>query len=94
MRIGIDLGGTKIEAVVLNDTGDIGHESAVLDIEYLMLRGFFMPPGVTNEQVAYYVDVFKKVRQDFDAKAVAQTDHQIRRTMDDLLSQAVAEVKK
>jgi hypothetical protein len=39
-------------------------------------------------------DVFTKVRQDFDAKAVAQTDHQIRRTMDDLLSQAVAEVKK
>jgi putative tricarboxylic transport membrane protein len=32
-------------------------------MEYLMLRGFFMSPGVTAEQVAYYVDVFKKVRE-------------------------------
>jgi tripartite-type tricarboxylate transporter receptor subunit TctC len=28
-----------------------------------MLRGIFMPPGVTDEQVAYYVDLFKKVRE-------------------------------
>jgi len=28
-----------------------------------MLRGFFMPPRVTDEQVAYYVDLFKKVRE-------------------------------
>ena len=28
-----------------------------------MLRGFFMPPGVTPDQVAYYVDLFKKVRE-------------------------------
>ena len=27
-----------------------------------MLRGFFMPPGVTPEQVNYYIDLFKKVR--------------------------------
>ena len=27
-------------------------------------------------------DVFRKVRKDFDAKGVAQSDHQIRRTMD------------
>ena len=26
-----------------------------------MLRGIFMPGGVTDEQVAYYVDVFKKL---------------------------------
>jgi putative tricarboxylic transport membrane protein len=38
-------------------------KSQGIDMEYLMLRGFFMPPGVTNEQVAYYVDVFKKVRE-------------------------------
>jgi putative tricarboxylic transport membrane protein len=38
-------------------------KSQGLDMEYLMLRGFFMPPGVTSEQVAYYVDVFKKVRE-------------------------------
>ena len=34
-----------------------------LDIEYLMLRGIFMPPGATPEQVDYYVDLFKKVRE-------------------------------
>jgi putative tricarboxylic transport membrane protein len=34
-----------------------------LDIEYLMLRGIFMGPGVTPDQVAYYVDLFKKVRE-------------------------------
>jgi putative tricarboxylic transport membrane protein len=38
-------------------------KSQGIDMEYLMLRGFFMPPGVTKEQVAYYVDVFKKVRE-------------------------------
>jgi putative tricarboxylic transport membrane protein len=34
-----------------------------LDIEYLMLRGLFMPPGVTREQVQYYVDLMAKVRE-------------------------------
>jgi tripartite-type tricarboxylate transporter receptor subunit TctC len=38
-------------------------KSQGLDIEYLMLRGFFMPPGVSKEAVAYYVDLFKKVRE-------------------------------
>ncbi len=38
-------------------------KSAGIDVEYLMLRGFFMPPGVTDDQVAYYVDLFKKVRE-------------------------------
>ena len=33
-----------------------------LDVEYLMLRGIFMPPGVTPEQTAYYVELMKKVR--------------------------------
>ncbi len=28
-----------------------------------MLRGAFMPPGVTAEQVAFYVDLFRRVRQ-------------------------------
>jgi len=30
-------------------------------VEYLMLRGIFMPPGVTPDQVAFYNDLFKKV---------------------------------
>jgi putative tricarboxylic transport membrane protein len=34
-----------------------------LDIEYTMLRGIFMPPGATPDQVNYYVDLFKKVRE-------------------------------
>jgi len=33
-----------------------------LDIEYLMLRGIFMTPGATPDQVNYYIDLFKKVR--------------------------------
>jgi tripartite-type tricarboxylate transporter receptor subunit TctC len=28
-----------------------------------MLRGFFMAPGVTEDQVKYYVDLMKKVRE-------------------------------
>src|ERR1700724_3901326 len=39
-------------------------------------------------------DVFRKIRRDFAAKAVNQSDHQIRRTMDELMAKAVAEVKK
>jgi len=33
-----------------------------LDVDYLMLRGIFMPAGVTPDQVNYYVELFKKVR--------------------------------
>jgi len=31
-------------------------------VEYLMLRGIFMPPGVTPDQVAFYVGLLNKVR--------------------------------
>jgi tripartite-type tricarboxylate transporter receptor subunit TctC len=34
-----------------------------LDVEYLMLRGIFMPGGVTQDQVQYYVDVLRKVQE-------------------------------
>lgn len=34
-----------------------------VDVEYLMLRGIFMPGGVSKDQVSYYVDLFKKVRE-------------------------------
>jgi putative tricarboxylic transport membrane protein len=30
--------------------------------DYVMLRGIFMPAGVTPDQLAFYVDLFKKVR--------------------------------
>jgi tripartite-type tricarboxylate transporter receptor subunit TctC len=32
-----------------------------LDVQYTMLRGIFMPPGVTAAQTAFYVDFLKKV---------------------------------
>lgn len=38
-------------------------KSQGLDVEYLMLRGIFTVPGATKDQVAYYVDVLKKVRE-------------------------------
>ena len=38
-------------------------------------------------------DVFEKVRKDFDAKGVTQSDHQIRRTMTDLMESAVEQLK-
>ena len=38
-------------------------KSQGLDVEYLMLRGIFMTPGATQEQVDYYVDLLKKVRE-------------------------------
>ena len=42
-------------------------ESGV-ETEYQMLRGIFMPPGVKQEQVNYYVDLFKKVMATDDWK--------------------------
>ena len=38
-------------------------------------------------------DVFRKVRKDFDAKGVAQSDQQLRQMMDQLLRDAVAQIK-
>jgi len=36
--------------------------SAGVPVDYLMLRGIFMPPGVTPDQVKFYLDLFVKVR--------------------------------
>ena len=38
-------------------------------------------------------DVFRKVRADFDANGVDQSDHQIRRTMDELMQTAIEQIK-
>jgi putative tricarboxylic transport membrane protein len=38
-------------------------KSQGLDMEYLMLRGIFMPAGVTQDQVNFYVELMKKVRE-------------------------------
>ncbi len=54
-------------------------KEAGVDIEYQMLRGIFMSPGVSQEAVDYYVGLFQKVREtqewkDFMAKgAFTQT---------------------
>ena len=63
--------------------------------------------GLSGEEAAAYAkevvmsdfeevgdhDVFRKVRNDFDAKGVAQSDHQIRRTMDELMAHAIEQIK-
>ena len=38
-------------------------------------------------------DVTRKIRRDFDAKGVAQSDHQISRTLTELTAKAVADIK-
>jgi tripartite-type tricarboxylate transporter receptor subunit TctC len=38
-------------------------KSAGVNVDYLMLRGIFMPSGVSQEQVDFYVGLFKKVRE-------------------------------
>lgn len=38
-------------------------------------------------------DVFRKIRGDFDAKSVDQSDHQIRRAMADHLAEAVRQIE-
>ena len=38
-------------------------------------------------------DVARKIRKDFDAKGVDQSDHQIERTMNELMARAIADIK-
>jgi hypothetical protein len=37
--------------------------------------------------------VFSQIRKDFDGKGVSQSDHQIRRTLEESMEKAVAEIK-
>lgn len=39
-------------------------------------------------------DVFRKIRSDFDAAGVEQSDHQIRRTMDELMVTAAEQIEE
>ena len=43
-------------------------KEAGVDVQYQMLRGIFMSPGVKPEHVAYYVDLLKKVMATDDWK--------------------------
>ena len=38
-------------------------------------------------------DVYRKIRNDLNAAGVTQSDHQIRRTMDDLMAAAVEQIR-
>ena len=60
-----------------------------LDVEYQMLRGIFMPPGVDQEAVDFYVDLFAKVRetpewQEFMANGAFNTDLHVGRRVQGL----------
>ncbi len=57
---------------------------AAADYAKTVVKADFAEPG--DE------DVFRKIRQDLDAKGVAQSDHQIRRTMDELMATAKDQV--
>jgi tripartite-type tricarboxylate transporter receptor subunit TctC len=47
-------------------------KSQGIDVEYLMLRGIFMAPGVTKEQTDYYVELMKKVRETAEWRQLMQ----------------------
>jgi len=63
--------------------------------------------GITGDEAAEYAktvikadfeepgdeDVFRKIRGDFDAKNIEQSDHQIRRTMDELMHTAIEQIE-
>jgi len=43
-------------------------KEAGINVEYQMLRGVFGAPGISKEQVAFYVDLFRKVAATQDWK--------------------------
>ena len=63
--------------------------------------------GMTGDDVEHYAkgvvladleepgdeDVLRKVRSDFDDAGIDQSDHQIRRTMEELMDEAVAQIE-
>ena len=63
--------------------------------------------GMTGDDIDHYAkgvvladleepgdeDVFRKVRSDFNDAGIDQSDHQIRRTMEELMDEAVAQIE-
>ena len=47
---------------------------------------------IADFEKAGHEDVFAKIRADFDAAGVAQSDHQIRRTMEEMLIESMSEL--
>ncbi len=70
----------KWAADLLGKTGD-----QVDDYCAEVIRSDFDEPGDN--------DVFRKIRADFDAAGVEQSDHQLRRTMDELLDVAIEQIR-
>ncbi len=66
--------------------GHLGYDGGKAE-EYAkeVVRSDFEEPG--DE------DVFRKIRADFDANSVEQSDHQIRRTMEELMGEAVEQIQ-
>ena len=58
---------------------------AIEDYAKEVIRSDFEEPG--DE------DVFRKIREDFDAAGIDQSDHQIRRTMDEMMAQAIEQIQ-
>ena len=56
-------------------------------------QGYAKDVVVADLEEAGDDDVFRKIRRDFDAKGVKESDHQIRRTMDVLMAKAIVEIK-
>ena len=48
-------------------------KEAGVPTDYVMLRGIFMPAGVTHDQLEFYVDLLKKVRETQDWKDFMET---------------------
>ena len=61
------------------------NESQAAEYAKEVIRSDFEEPG--DE------DVFRKIRGDFDDAGIDQSDHQIRRTMDELMATAIAQIK-
>ena len=55
------------------------------DLEKEVIKADLVEPGEE--------DVFRKIRADFDAKGVDQSDHQIRRKMADTMGEAVGQIE-
>jgi putative tricarboxylic transport membrane protein len=45
-------------------------KSQGLDVEYLMLRGIFTVPGASKDQIDYYVELLKRVRESAEWKSL------------------------
>jgi hypothetical protein len=49
--------------------------------------------AVVMLDLEHKMDVAQKIKTDFAAKGVAQSDHQIERTMNEFMAQAIADIK-